>query len=130
MADPLRRSDGRLRAGWRLGLFILILAVAAGSSAVLLHLTHFPKRKPHIEGTRFNSSTKSAVAGSELWHPAYSSGWPIWLSGGTYGFEGSAVTGILEAALLGTMIALAPRPPQVAKARPYLAGRYQESIRR
>lgn len=44
---------------------------------------------------------------------------PTWLSGGTYGFEGSAVTGILETVLLGAMIALAPRLPRVAEARPH-----------
>ena len=47
---------------------------------------------------------------------------PDWLSGGAYGFEGSVITGVLEAVVLSTMIVLSSRLPQVAEARPYFSG--------
>jgi uncharacterized protein len=48
---------------------------------------------------------------------------PTWLSGGTYGFEASVLTGLTEALLLVSVIALGPRLPGVPAARPYFAGK-------
>jgi membrane protease YdiL (CAAX protease family) len=44
---------------------------------------------------------------------------PDWVGGGGYGFEASAVTGLLEAALLGVLVWQARRLPQVESALLY-----------
>jgi len=38
-------------------------------------------------------------------------GGPLWISGGSYGFEGSIVAGIAEPLVLGCLVLLAPRLP-------------------
>src|SRR5512138_2348764 len=47
MPSLMRRSDGALRAGWRLGLFLLGLAIAGGFLGALFYLLHFPHQKVH-----------------------------------------------------------------------------------
>lgn len=47
---------------------------------------------------------------------------PSWISGGAYGFEGSALTGIAETLLLSLLLVFASRLPGVEIARPWFAG--------
>jgi uncharacterized protein len=44
---------------------------------------------------------------------------PRWISGGSYGFEGSLVAGVIEPAVLGTLVYLAPMLPSHPKLRRY-----------
>jgi CAAX protease family protein len=45
MTSLMRCSDGALRAGWRLGLFLLGLAIGGGFLGTLFYLLHFPPQK-------------------------------------------------------------------------------------
>jgi membrane protease YdiL (CAAX protease family) len=47
---------------------------------------------------------------------------PAWLSGGTYGFEASVLTGVIETILLLAVLANVSRLPSVTEARPYFLG--------
>jgi hypothetical protein len=47
---------------------------------------------------------------------------PAWLSGGTYGFEASVLTGLIETTVLVAVLANVSRLPSVAEARPYFLG--------
>jgi membrane protease YdiL (CAAX protease family) len=47
---------------------------------------------------------------------------PTWLSGGTYGFEASALSGIAETVLLVGLLAVVPRVLSVPEALPWFAG--------
>jgi membrane protease YdiL (CAAX protease family) len=44
---------------------------------------------------------------------------PRWISGGSYGFESSAITGLIEPAVLGTLVWIAPRLPSHFELRRY-----------
>ncbi|HEY8258216.1 MAG TPA: CPBP family intramembrane glutamic endopeptidase [Gemmatimonadales bacterium] len=47
MRHLLRRLDGTLRAGTRLGMFLLVFAAGAALLAGLFYLVHFPQQKIH-----------------------------------------------------------------------------------
>jgi hypothetical protein len=48
---------------------------------------------------------------------------PDWLTGGSYGFEGSVVIGLIEFAILCVAVALAPRLPGHPDLLPFFGGR-------
>ena len=53
---------------------------------------------------------------------------PAWLSGGAYGFEASALTGVTETIVLAIVLANASRLPSVPAAQPYFEGGRTRSL--
>jgi membrane protease YdiL (CAAX protease family) len=52
---------------------------------------------------------------------------PEWVTGGSYGFEGSALIGLIELAVLATAVALAPRLPGQPELRRYFGARDRDN---